>query len=133
MLFAVAIWWSDSERESALAGLGLILGVIMVPTGLVWLRREQRYFDARNGYWIEIGEEEFALVTPDGTDRSNWASLTPFEVKRTTVHRPKIGEDIVVHSTVARYGNLEVNIPWTILRPALTPTRRAERRRCAPF
>ena len=76
-VFAAGIWSASDKHHENGAALGLILGVFLTPVSIFWFLRERRYFDPHNEYWIEIGFEEFALVTPDATDRSKWADLTP--------------------------------------------------------
>lgn len=112
LLFTAAIWdGATGASESALSGFMLIAGVVLVVPCTFWLFRERRYLDPRNEYWIEIGLEEFALVTPDATDRSKWTNLSAFAVDKTTLRQSKRGGEISVYKTVARYGGLEVSIP----------------------
>jgi len=118
-LIAWGIWSASAKSEgSGLEAIALVVGVFMAPIGLVWLLRERRYFDPRNEYWIEIGLDDFALVRPDGFERSPWADLSAFDVKKTTHRRDiKIGkvkvgeEETYSYDAVARYGGLEVQIP----------------------
>jgi hypothetical protein len=113
VLFAAGIWDAVDPPEGFASGIMLIFGLILVATCSFWFFRERRYFDPRNEYWIEIGLEEFALVTPDATDRSAWASLSAFEVKQTTHrHKTKLGEyETYSYDAIALYGGLEVKIP----------------------
>jgi hypothetical protein len=77
----------------------------------MWLLRERRYFDPRNHYWIEIGLDDLALVTPDWVERHNWTELAPFEVKAKE-HRNKHGRVVsVTHEAITRYGGQELKIP----------------------
>jgi hypothetical protein len=103
---------SDKQSDhTTLAALALLAGVFLVPICIMWLLRERRYFDPRNDYWIEIGLEDFALVTPDWVERHNWADLTPFEVKATE-RRNKYGRIVsVTYEAITRYGEQELKIP----------------------
>jgi hypothetical protein len=110
--------WSVGSASAKTHGGGLeviafFAGVFLTPIGGFWLARERRYFDPRNEYWIEIGVDEFALVTPDATDRSRWTDLAAFEVKQIVrQHQLKYGHTkSVSFETVARYGGLEIRIP----------------------
>ncbi|HKP24522.1 MAG TPA: hypothetical protein VJV39_11710 [Dongiaceae bacterium] len=119
VLFGAGIWDAvDGPPDGLGSALMLIVGLALIAICTFWFFREQRYFDSRNEYWIEIGLDEFALVTPDGFDRSSWTKLTAFEVRKTThrhdqkVGKIKIGEyETYSFAVVARYGGLEVQVP----------------------
>jgi hypothetical protein len=81
VLFAAGSWdAADGPPDSFGSALMLIGGVALVAICTFWFFRERRYFDPRNEYWIEIGLDEFALVKPDGFERSSWVELSAFEV-----------------------------------------------------
>ena len=112
-LSVICIWVlvEQQSKQPTLAALGLFGGIILVAFGTLRLRREHRYFDPRNDYWIEIGPDDFALVTPDVTDRRQWVSLTPFEVK-TIEHRNKYGwVTSKTFETAAFTDGVEINVP----------------------
>jgi hypothetical protein len=89
----------------------VLAGIVLVPICTMWLLHERRYFDPRNDYWIEIGLDDFALVTPDWVERHIWTDLTPFEVKATE-RRNKYGRVVsVTYDTIARYSAQELKIP----------------------
>lgn len=112
---AVFAWgiWSAKPHGSGLEAIALLASIFLTPIAIFWLVRERRYFDPRNEYYIEIGINEFALVTPDAADRARWNELTPFEVKQVvTQHHSKHGHTkSVSFETVTHYGGLEIKIP----------------------
>lgn len=113
-LFAWGIWSGSAKPHgSGLEVAALVVGIFLAPIAVFWLLRERRYFDPRNEYWIEIGIDDFALVTPDAIDRSRWSDLAPFEVKQVVKqHHFKHGHTkSVSFETVTRYGALEIRIP----------------------
>jgi hypothetical protein len=113
-LFAWGIWSGSAKPHGGgLEAIALVVGVFLAPIAIFWLVRERRYFDPRNEYYIEIGIDEFALVTPDATDRARWRDLAPFEVKQVVTHHHfKHGHTkSVSFETVTRYGALEIKIP----------------------
>jgi hypothetical protein len=114
LLLAAGLWGAmDRSMDGGGSGLMLTLGVALIATCAFWFFRERRYFDPRNAYWIEIGIDEFALVTPDVTDRSSWERLSPFDVRVTrTRYKTKFGDrESVTYDAAASYGNLGVTIP----------------------
>jgi len=65
LLFGAGIWdAADGPPDGLGSALMLIAGLALVAVCTAWFFRERRYFDPRNAYWIEIGIDEFALVTP---------------------------------------------------------------------
>jgi hypothetical protein len=126
-LFAGSIWSASGKPHGGgLETVAIIVGVFLAPIGLFWILRERRYFDPRNEYWIEIGTDEFALVTPDATDRSKWSDLSPFEVKQVVRrHRLKHGHtESVTFETVTYSRGLEIKIPLDDFATRLGPERR---------
>jgi hypothetical protein len=125
VLFGVGIWdAADGPPDSFGTALMLIGGLALVAICTFWFFRERRYFDPRNEYWIAIGVDDFALVTPDATDRTAWSNLSPFEVEETTVKRKtKYGEyESTSYATVAKYGGLQIKIPLRDFATNLAPT-----------
>lgn len=114
-LFAWGIWSGSSAKPhgGGFETVALLVGISLAPIAIFWLVRERRYFDPRNDYYIEIGIDEFALVTPDATERSRWSDLAPFEVKQVVrQHHFKYGSTkSVSFETVTRHGELEIKIP----------------------
>jgi hypothetical protein len=112
MLFAAGIFGvSDKDGQRSLGAVALILGAILVACGIFSFLRERKYFDPRIEYWIEIGLDDLALVTPDAVERHKWISLVPFEVK-TTDHKNKYGRTVyATHDTITRCDGVEVRIP----------------------
>jgi hypothetical protein len=118
VLIAVGMADAMAPPEHTISFLALLAGVVLTPIAFVRFLRERRYFDPRNEYWIEMGLDEFALVRPDGFERSPWADLSSFEVKKTThkhdvkIGKVKVGEhETYSYDVVARYGGLNVEIP----------------------
>ena len=128
VLFGAGIWDAvDGPPDGFGSALMLIGGLTLVAICTFWFFRERRYFDPRNAYWMEIGVDEFALVTPDATDRTAWSNLSPFDVEETiTKHKTKYGEyESTSYATVAKYDGLQVKIPLRDFATKLGPTEMA--------
>ena len=128
VLFAGGIWSASARTHGdVLTPIAMVVGVFLAPIGLLWFLRERRYFDPRNAYWMEIGVDDFALLTPDASDRTAWSNLSPFEVEQTTTRRKtKSGSyESMSYSTVAKYDGLQIKIPLRDFATDLGPTEMA--------
>jgi hypothetical protein len=76
---------------------------------------------------MEIGIDEFALLTPDTTDRIAWSILSPFAVEETTTKRKtKYGTyESTSYSTIAKYDGVQIKIPLRDFATDLGPTEMA--------
>lgn len=113
-LFAWGIWSGSAKtRGGGFEPIAVVVGVFLAPVAIFWLVRERRYLDPRNEYYIEIGIDEFALVTPDAIDRAKWSDLAPFEVKQVVrQHHSKYAHaKSVSFETVTHHSGLEIKIP----------------------
>ena len=126
---AVFAWgiWSSKPHGSGLEAIALLASIFLTPIAIFWLVRERRYFDPRNAYYIEVGIDEFALLTPDTTDRIAWSILSPFAVEETTTKRKtKYGTyESTSYSTIAKYDGVQIKIPLGDFATDLGPTEMA--------
>jgi hypothetical protein len=125
VVFAAGIWdAADGPPDGFGTALMLIGGLALSAICTFWFLRERRYFDPRNAYWMEIGVDQFALATPDATDRTAWSNLSPFEVEeKITKRKTKYGEyETTSYATVAKYDGLQIKIPLRDFATNLAPT-----------